>query len=104
MVRKIRFPRRHVYNSLHYFFAIEGFSPPTTQAATKTKVMLTKTIRGFRRAVATEYSYVTNTSRSRNSSTRLFALIVTEVRPMVSRKVLWTPTADSVMDDCGMVV
>lgn len=43
-----------VYSLFYFFFAIVGFSPPTTQAATKTNTMLAKTMRGFRRAEATE--------------------------------------------------
>lgn len=49
-------------------------------------------------------SYDTISSRSRRSSTRLRALIVNAVLPIVSKKVLWSSSFVSVMDDVGMVV
>lgn len=42
-----------------------------------------------------------NKLRSRKSSTKFCALMVTDVRPTVSRNVLWVPMAVSVMDESG---
>lgn len=75
---------------------------PIAQVAAKTNIMLAKMTTGFRRVPIKLVSYEMIRSRSRKSSTRFRALIVTDVRPTVSKKVLCTSTADSVIDDSGI--
>jgi hypothetical protein len=76
----------------------------TSDQATNTDIALKNTMAGLRRLVARGTLYDTTTLRSRNSSTRLRALIMIAVWPIVSRNVLCCSIEVSTMDDGGRVV